>query len=206
MQRSSSFVSLAGLRARGWTPAIIQRLLGEPDRLARNPYFRIAAPTRLYAHTRVEAAECTEEFAVLLAAAARRSAVGREAADRKRQAVLARIAALRVAVPRMAPVVLAERAVAHRNRRDLERSWDRPDHLPDPASVATADPGALLRWQVNYLRHALTDYDALLDGLFGATGRLEAERLLRGRVYEAIAAAYPALRSECGRQLAGREG
>ncbi|MFF8289988.1 hypothetical protein ACF068_12260 [Streptomyces sp. NPDC016309] len=60
--------------------------------------------------------------------------------------------------------------------------------------------GALVRWQVDYLRYTLRRYDALLDGLYGATGRAEAERLLRERVYGAIARAYPRLADECARR------
>jgi hypothetical protein len=59
----------------------------------------------------------------------------------------------------------------------------------------------LVRWQVDYLRHVLSRYDTLLDGLFGATGRAEAERLLRARVYGAIARAYPRLAAECARRV-----
>lgn len=67
--------------------------------------------------------------------------------------------------------------------------------------AAGAGPaGALVRWQVDYLCHVLRRYDALLDGLFAATGRAEAERLLRRRVYEAIARAYPRLAAECARR------
>ncbi|MFG3505261.1 hypothetical protein ACGF5F_07055 [Streptomyces sp. NPDC047821] len=65
---------------------------------------------------------------------------------------------------------------------------------------ASGGAGALVRWQVDYLRHALSRYDTLLDGLFGATGRAEAERLLRERVYGAIARAYPRLAAECARR------
>lgn len=205
MQTSSAHLSLADLRARGWTPTIVARLLGEPDRITRNPHIRTAAPLRLYALARVEAAEATREFSVLLGAADRRSAAARDAAERRRQAVLARVAAVRISVPRLLPGELAQLAVSHRNRRDRERLRPGDRHLPDPASVARADPPALLRWQVNYLRHVLTDYDRLLDDLHGRTGRQEAERLLRGRVYQAIAAAYPSLRGECHRQLAARE-
>lgn len=68
-----------------------------------------------------------------------------------------------------------------------------------PAKTPAEVPrGALVRWQVSYLRHALSRYEALLDGLYGETGRGEAERLLRRRLYEAIAAVYPALEGECG--------
>lgn len=115
-----------------------------------------------------------------------------------------RIARARITVPRLTPQVLAEQAVSHRNRRARRRAREHGAHRPVPATVAAADPAALRRWQVNYLRHVLTDYDRLLDGLYGGTGRRDAERVLRGRVYQAISAAYPALRGECRRQFAAR--
>ncbi|MEU2116059.1 hypothetical protein ABZ567_10465 [Streptomyces sp. NPDC016459] len=62
--------------------------------------------------------------------------------------------------------------------------------------------GALVRWQVTYLRHVLSRYEVLLDGLYGETGRGEAERLLRRRLYEAIGTAYPRLAAECRRRIA----
>ncbi|MFB8405315.1 hypothetical protein [Streptomyces sp. NPDC055912] len=55
---------------------------------------------------------------------------------------------------------------------------------------------------MSYLRHALARYEALLDGLYGETGRGEAERLLRRRLYEAIGEAYPTLAQECRRRAA----
>ncbi|MEU9981057.1 hypothetical protein [Streptomyces sp. NPDC050856] len=70
-----------------------------------------------------------------------------------------------------------------------------------PGSEPPGEPGALVRWQVDYLRYALKRYDALLDGLFGTSGRAEAERLLRERVYGAIAQAYPRLAAECRRRI-----
>ncbi|MEU0719153.1 hypothetical protein ABZ498_18490 [Streptomyces lavendulocolor] len=79
-----------------------------------------------------------------------------------------------------------------------------PDAGPGGAGTGGPGPGgsgALARWQVDYLRHVLSRYDTLLDGLFGATGRAEAERLLRARVYGAIARAYPRLAAECARRV-----
>src|SRR4051812_766800 len=48
-------LGMPALKARGWSPAMIRRLVGEPDRLAPNPRARSAAPARLYAVERVEA-------------------------------------------------------------------------------------------------------------------------------------------------------
>ncbi|MEV5728792.1 MULTISPECIES: hypothetical protein [Streptomyces] len=78
-------VSVAGLRARGWTAALVRQLLGEPDMLRPHPLFRTARQIRLYRLERVEAAERGEEFRAVAAAAARRSAAARTAALRRRR-------------------------------------------------------------------------------------------------------------------------
>lgn len=201
----NTHLSAAGLRARGWTPRMVRQLLGEPDLLRANPYFRTAPQTRLYRVERVEAVEASEEFRAVSAASVRRSVAAKAAAQRRRREVLARIAAEPVDVPRLPPDRLSAVAVAYRNRRDEERSHERWDHVPSPATVESCEPEALARWKVNYLRHLLTRYDELLDGLYGSTGRAAAEELLRRRVYAAISEAYPDLAQECERQLRERE-
>lgn len=66
------YVSLAGLRLRGWTTgSMVQRLLGAPDRLSVDPRARAAPPVRLYRLERVVAAERSHEF---------RSALGKSVA------------------------------------------------------------------------------------------------------------------------------
>jgi hypothetical protein len=184
---------------------MVRELLGEPDLLRANPYVRSAPPSRLYAVERVEAAERSEAFRAAAAAAARRSAVADAAARRRRREVLARVAREPLDVPRLAPRRLAALAVEHRNRRDDEQAHERVWHAPDPATVESADPGALARWKVDYLRHQLTRYEELLDGLYGSTGCAAAEELLRRRVCAAISAAYPDLAQECERQLGERK-
>lgn len=202
--QARTHLSMAGLRSRGWTPGMVRQLLGEPDLLRSNPHFDAAPRTRLYRLDRIEKAELSEEFRAVSAAAARRSAAARAAALRRRREVLARIAAEPIDVPRLTARRLAELAVDHRNRRDAERAYERGRHAPDPAAVQSADPPALDRWKVDYLRHRLTRYDQLLDGLHGSTGRAAAEELLRRRVYAAIADAYPDLARECERHMGER--
>lgn len=201
------YVSLAGLRGRGWTPAIVRNLLGEPDLWGRNARDRAMPAVRLYGADRVEVAERGTKFAAARRAALRRGvATVREGSTGRSAALLAMVRATPIVVPRLAPRTLAERAVRHRNLIDEKYARGRAGYASEPATLAGADPAALPRWMVNYLRHALTRYDDLLQGLAGGDGREEAEALLRRRVYGAIAAVYPELGAECRRQLGEREG
>ncbi|MFD5770873.1 hypothetical protein ACFWIN_34270 [Streptomyces sp. NPDC127049] len=199
MTDRSLYVSSAGVRRRGWTDAMVRELLGLPDVQGRDPRRYAPAPVRLYLLARVEAVERTPEFAAASAAlmeAPRGAAVGVLAVNR-RSAVLAAIRAAPIEVPRLPAAELERRAVRHRHLMTARGPGAAPGRKGVPAPG-----GSLVRWQVGYLRQALARYGTLLDGLYGDTGRHEAERLLRRRLYEAIAAAYPALAGECARRIA----
>ncbi|MBB6171644.1 hypothetical protein HNR23_001704 [Nocardiopsis mwathae] len=99
---------------------------------------------------------------------------------------------------------LAEYAAAHRNRRADSDAEDRGSYVASPARVEDVPTAVRSRWEVDYLRHVRTPYDSLLADLRGRVGRVQAELLLRRRVYTAIAARYPDLSAECDRQLARR--
>lgn len=185
-----TYLTTSGLRERGWSDAMVRELLGAPDVQGRDPRRWSIAPVRLYRLARVEAVERTPEFARCAAASGRRSSAAEAGAEARRRAVLAAIRAEPVDVPRLPAAELERRAVRHR-------------HLLGARGPGGLAAGALVRWQVSYLRHALSRYETLLDGLYGATGRAEAERLLDRRLYGAIAAAYPALAAECGRRIGG---
>ncbi|MFE0648367.1 hypothetical protein ACFVZH_07240 [Streptomyces sp. NPDC059534] len=209
MTDRTTYVTFAGVRRRGWTDTMVRDLLGTPDVQGRDPRRWSLAPVRLYLLARVETVERTPEFAETSVLSPARSAAGAYA-ERRRAAVLAAIRAEPIDVPRLPGPELERRAVRHRHaltgRSPGARQPSGPRTGP-PGGTAPAGPrgapaGSLVRWQVSYLRHALSRYEALLDGLYGATGRGEAERLLRRRLYEAIAAAYPALADECRRRIA----
>ncbi|MFI1352080.1 hypothetical protein ACH4TV_00610 [Streptomyces sp. NPDC020898] len=198
------YVSLAGLRARGWTGAMVHRLLGTPDRLSVNPRLRAAPQVRLYRVERVDTAERTDEFRRVAESSARRSEAVRNAVLRRRLEILERIRTEPIDVPRLDPGKLALRAVEHRARR--EAATGGPIELAGDNSVqdtGCAGRVSLAPWKVDYLRYRMSHYDQLLDGLPGGeqdSGRAEAEELLRRRVCAAIAEAYPPLEQECERQ------
>ena len=62
MAQDSSLTSAKGLGARGWTPSLIEQVLGQPDYTAANPHYVSAGtPARLYETARVERAEAIPE-------------------------------------------------------------------------------------------------------------------------------------------------
>ncbi len=193
-----TYVTLEGLRRRGWTDGMVRDLLGHPDVQGRNPRRWSVAPVRLYLLARVEAVERAPEFAACARAGGAAGRVApRVAAERRRRAVLAVLRAEPIRVPVLPRAELERRAVRYgREAGDGAGS-------PDGGGVGAQDrvgqggAGDLVWWQLAYLRQALRPYDALLDGVSGAAGRAEAERLLRQRVDAAIAQAYPWLADAC---------
>ena len=53
---------------------------------------------------------------------------------------------------------------------------------------------------MNYLRHNLTEYDHELENVAGKIGIAKAILMIKEKVYDAIALAYPYLSQECNRQ------
>ncbi|MFF8381381.1 hypothetical protein ACF07V_35315 [Streptomyces sp. NPDC015661] len=267
MTDRTTYVTLAGVRRRGWTDAMVRDLLGTPDVQGRDPRRWSLAPVRLYLLARVETVERTPEFTRTAALCRSRASAAGVHAERRRAAVLTAIRAEPIEVPRLPGPELERRAVRHRHLLGARSPGPDPTAAragspdpaaaragspdpaaaragspdpaaaragspdpaaaragsPDPAAARAGSPkpaaaragspkpaaaragspsGALVRWQVSYLRHALSRYDSLLDGLYGETGRGEAERLLRRRLYEAIASVYPSLAGECLRRIA----
>jgi hypothetical protein len=188
-------ISVAGLKARGWTAALIRTLLGEPDTRADNPHYRKAAPMRLYLRARVEAVEASEAWQAALTTSAPRKAAAAQAVETKRQQLLTAIQALHITVPVYPEAALTARACAHYNT--MQQGRDIWEYTP---ATSKSDPAFLLRITVNYLRHALTSYDAELERVFGKVGVREAYTVLNQHVYAAIAEAYPHLADECARQ------
>ncbi len=193
----SAHLGAVALRERGWTPALIRGLLGEPDKLARNPYYRGASPMRLYAAARVEAAEASPAFLDLRAKAERRSSAAKAAAETRRVALLAELARMVVTVRPMPFDRLVAAGVRH---------WENsaPEWRDEFRDGSGADEATRLRWAVNYCRHVRCSYDRALEDVAGKVGVAEAVQLIRAKVYAAIAREWPELADECRRQAEAR--
>ena len=198
------YITPTGLRdKRYWTDKMIRDLLGEPDRTAPNPHYRSAPPMRLYLLDRVDAIDATLDTDAMRAARERRSA----AAITRKANIPKRAAACDLHCDFGEPLEEVRRAgaVANEEIREYHRGqYDEyaarcrrrgqkplPRRGPRHPGVPAAD-----RWTVNYLRHERTAYDLRLHEL-GAAAR----RVLRRRVHEEMARAYPELEAAAMRMV-----
>lgn len=195
-QPREPMLSSAALRERGWTPGLINTFLGEPDALKRNPHYAKAAPMRLYALARVEAAERSAGFVTARAGSARRVNGAKKAVETKRESLLRQVAEMQVSVQVQPVAMVLHLAIEAYNDRLLHTER----FEVEPASE-TSDPAFLERITVNFIRHQLTTYDEKLEEVAGRVGVQDAVRAIRRKVFATITAAYPDLEQECYRQM-----
>lgn len=200
MTHRTERLSMAKLKARGWTDSMIRRLLAEPDATAVNPKYKNAHPMRLYDLSRIEAAEATTEFASSLERATQRSETAKTVADGKRRELVAEVRSVTVRIDAIDIGELTRLAVDSYNARTSHKA-SRAGHQP---ATPASDRPFLDRILVNHARHGLTRYDDRLEDLYRRIGKKEAIEAIRRATYRAIAEAWPVLAGECRRQMAAR--
>jgi hypothetical protein len=187
------YLTMAVLRERGWTDAMIREYLGEPDATRPNPRYSSAAPMKLYLTERAQAAEASPGWAERKALGARRRAAGVAAADRNRAEteVLARQLAAYLVASLVFPADPQEAAIAAYNKWHLGRctcpGWNELGFC-DKRADASDSPEFLRRITVNHVRHQLTGYDRAYNRLVGRVGHQDAHEILRTEVNTAIEA------------------
>lgn len=194
----NSYITVSRLKSNGWTDNTINNLLGEPDKFADNPYYRCAAPMRLYERERVLALERSDVFIQGEALLEERRATALKAVETKKQKLFQHIKNVKIDVPVLPHDELIAKACKHYN------DWG---YLKEDRIVAlpTDSRDFLNRISVNYLRHELTSYEHELDKIFGKVGIAEGRNRIRAKVYNAIAKRYLYLSEECQRQRRERE-
>jgi hypothetical protein len=199
---SEIYLTMGGLRERGWTDAMIREYLGEPDATRPNPRYGSAAPMKLYLAERAEAAEARRGWTERKTRGARRRAAGVAAADRKRAGTeaLARQLAADLMASLAFPVDPRQTAIEAYNKWHSDSctcpGW-RELGFCDRRAAASDSPEFLRRITVNYVRHRLTGYDRAYSRLAGRVGRQDAHEVLRAEVNAAIEAKLDAPRRLC---------
>jgi len=148
-------ISKTDLKVRGWSPSMMDKLLGEPDYVIPLRQNRVMHKYRV---SRVSAAESSDVFRDLRTAAAARSSRGRAASDKRAGAVRAAVTVIAEQLVVSPPPTLdALRTRALRAQQEWYDSGERGD------SVEGADYSTVERWCENYLRHECSNYDELLE-------------------------------------------
>jgi hypothetical protein len=97
------------LKERGWSKGRIAKLLKNPDKLVPNPHYRTAPKMRLYAQSRVLAAEALPEFATFKTSAPKRAEKAATQRQQQRQSLINRLSC-----PSVAPLDIYETIVKQR--------------------------------------------------------------------------------------------
>ena len=199
------YLTMAGLRERGWTDAMIREYLGEPDATRPNPRYWSAAPMRLYLAERAEAAQASPEWAERKTLGARRRAAGLATAHRKQEETeaLARQLAADLVASLGFPANPQQAAIEAYNQWHSDGctcpGW-RELGFCDKRADASDSPEFLHRITVNYARHRLTGYDRAYNRLAGRVGHQDAHEILRAEVNAAIEAKLDAPRLDAPRR------
>lgn len=191
------YLTRTGLLSRGWTAGLIGKFLPSPDLIRPNPNYRSAAPMKLYLIERVAEVENSEEFIAARDRLSSRRNGAKKAVETKKAKTMDFVAkTVQFAIPRYSRSKLTKMACDHYNDRNLE--WG---SFASPSS----DKHFLQRIVVNFLRHAVTDYDGHLERISGKVGTNEAYRKIKEMVLDKIAEEYPWLAEECERQKRPQE-
>lgn len=185
---------------RGWSPKLIEDFLGEPDDV--KPLGRYCEEHR-YWMPRVERVEKTDGFKTAQEKYLKRRRRGIEIARKRAAQQIETAKTMPIRIREMSGEDVLDDAIWHYNAQNRGRRHEDDDYCCRSASRGS-DELFLERITVNYIRHNLTGYDAKLFAQKGKIGGGEAVQIIRRRVFEEIAFAYPHLADECDRQMIRR--
>lgn len=198
------YLTASELRRRGWTDSLIREFLPSPDKTTPNPWYRSAAPIRLYLKNKIADFEQTPDWQQKAKQAAKRKVAAAKAVNTKLEKLQREIESWKPAVPRLEEVELLRRACDSYNDHKLELSLRSYRDFEWTPATTDSDESFLKRITVNYLRHKLTGYEAKLARQYGKVGVRHSYILISRKIFTAISEAYPELAEECERQFQQR--
>lgn len=186
MNKDCAYISLSSLKDRGWTESIIKRYALQHDKEAVNPYYRSAAPIKLYELHKIEAIEATDDFKELRSITLKRKEAAKKAAETKLQAMKDYVHSIEIQMPKMSREQVFRKAVAHYNDLWECRGCD-DKYISD---YRVLDNETLERITANMIRHSMTDYEDVLGRSFGKVGIDYAHDYLRAKINQMVHDTY----------------
>ncbi|WP_080058281.1 hypothetical protein [Spirosoma aerolatum] len=197
MEDKPKYISQAALKNRnGWSQKTINHYLPQPDHLAVNPYYRSAAPSKLYLLSRIETIEQQPDWQQQAMLINKKKGIASKATDTKRAKLMNYVESVKIEVPIFEQQELTKKACSHYNARQAQREFERGEYSDWNEATPESDKPFLNRITTNYLRHKLTCYERELDRLSGKVGIAEAYTRLKERVNQAIYIQYPFLNNQ----------
>ena len=179
----------------GWTERLINKYLPEPI-LKTNPRYKTAAPMKLWEKELVEQISQTYEFMEDMKLVERRREGARRGVDTKVDKLLELIDEKieRINVQRISLAKLKRLTI------EDKQDWYNYNCRYYQSAYSCDDIETIERWEVNYIRHNLTTYDADLFDMSGKVGVNIAYCRYKNAVLNKIKEQYPELALECNRQ------
>ena len=193
-------ITLTKVKQMGFSDKLISLLLPEPE-LVDNPYYKSAAPMKLWNKKDVEEAMKRDEYINYQEKRKKRKTAAEKAVQTKKTNLLSAIQeeSDKIMIKIIPFDTLKSKAI------QAKQDWynQHYDPLSDEfrKSAYNADEDTINRWSVNYLRHRMTSYDEQLFKMARKTGNREAYMLLFELILNKIGKAYPELNDECMRQI-----
>lgn len=191
------------LEREGWTEAAIKRFLPEPDLLRKNPNYRSAAPMKLYLVSRVEEVEKGSAFIEFVEKNKARRAGAQKAVQTKIKRMNEYVDGLEIELPDIPKEELTLKACEHYNnrlwyRKECYEEWtyrnfneSLEEQEPDfREATPDSDDSFLNRITLNYVRHAVSNYERILTSMGGKPGKDDVYDKLKEKVNKAICAKY----------------
>ncbi|WP_061249112.1 hypothetical protein [Leptospira alstonii] len=182
------FLSVSKLKDRyGWTDAAIGNFLGEPDKTAKNPYYKNAAPMKRYLLSRILMVENSDQFKEFIEKNRKRTSGSIRAVEKKKESLKESIEQIEITIEEYSREELIRKAVQSYNLRKQLQGSDQVANESDSWDFVR-------RITENFVRHELTHYDETIASLYGKVGKFRAYQYLKEMITKKIYEIYPWLK------------
>lgn len=189
-KKKIEYWSKSTLLSRGWTEKTIDELL-PPPKLKDNPHYKCASPMQLWEQKVVKQKERTKKFKESAEKKAKRRESSLKAVATKTENTMSLLDTFSLEVEKIDLEDLREWTLnAKWNWYMDTEQYERAD------SVNFADEETILRWEINFIRHNLSNYDEELDKLYGKVGKDIVYSKYRSQLMNKIFEVYPELKEK----------
>ena len=188
------------LLERGWTQKSIKELLPPPE-LVDNPHYKCASPMNLWDSKIVKQKERTKKFKEYAEKKAKRQEAISKSIDKRKDETFEMAKNFSLEIKRIDLDKLKRYTLNSKYKwyMYLGQDWKADN-------VYNADERTLLRWEENYIRHNLSNYDEEINKLFGKIGKQGAYETYKTDLMNKIFEVYPELAKKeeeiCNRNIA----